>query len=266
MGVWYKLISFLYKNLIKSAVGITESESSPDPGWGTANIFDDSLNSAYRSDVHYFTSGAGTTTLEFNLGSAIFADSIVVVSNLTKYGTMWLTAGTGPGNVAETFGVPLDSSGTSHKYFWNQYVTDPPQAYQYWKLWFQGVTAIGVHQINEVFLGRRNLVQEMPSYPFENGVEENITELVTEKGQKYIYSNYERETYTFNFEGVNSTTESSLWNMYKYVKKNTQPFFMNLDNTKPMDTKFVRFSDKGFLSEEITKNVYDLTIELQKEI
>jgi len=257
---------FLYKNLLDNVVSITESEVSPTLGWGTSNIADYNLNSAYRSDVHYFTSGVGTTSLECNFGSAVFIDSIIVVSNLTQYGTMWLTAGVAPGNVAETFGVPLNGSGTSHKYFWGQFVTDPPQAYQYWKLNMMGVTGIGVHQVNEVFLGKRNIIDEMPSYPLENNIEEDVTELTSERGQKWIYSNYQRESWTFNFEGVNATTESKLWNMYKYCGKNTQPFWFNLDNAKPMDVKFVRFKENAFLSSEETKNIFDISLEIEKEV
>ena len=260
-------ISFFYKNKIKDVVSITESETSADLGFGTSKIFDDNLYSAYRNGTQDFTSGTGTTTLTFSFGSAIFADSIVVVSNLTQYGTMWLTAGNAPNNVAETFGVPLDGLGTSHKYFWKQYQTDPPQAYQYWRLWFKGVTGIGNHQINEVFLGRRSVVEEMPSYPFETEIEENTVELTSERGQKWSYFNYDRESFVMNFEGVNAITESNLWNMYKYVKKNTQPFWFCLySDTKPLDIKFVRFADRGFLSDEITKSVYDLTVELEKEV
>ena len=106
----------------------------------------------------------------------------------------------------------------------------------------------------------------MPSYPLENSIEEDTTELISERGQKWIFFNYERENFTFNFEGISNSIENGLYKMYKYCRKNTQPFFMNLnldDNTN--NIRYVRFSDKGFLSDEITKNIFDITIELIEE-
>jgi len=258
-------ITLLYKNKVKEAVSITESEF--DYGWGTAYLYDDDINSAFRGDLHYNNPGVGTSTLTFSFGSAVFMDSIAVVSNLTTTGTMWLTAGIAPDNVAESFSIPIDGLGTSHKYFGDGFVTATPQAYQYWRLWFKGATAISQHQINELFLGRRTLIQEMPSYPFENNVEENTVDLVSERGQKWVYQNYEREYFIMNFEGVNATTENNLFKMYKYCGKNTQPFWMCLDpENNPLDIKFVRFKEGAFLSSEETKNIFDITMEVEKEI
>ena len=55
--------------------------------------------------------------------------------------------------------------------------------------------------------------------------------------------------------------------MYRYCRKNTQPMWMNLnldDNTN--NIKYVRFKDGAFLSSEETKNVFDVTCELEQEI
>ena len=107
----------------------------------------------------------------------------------------------------------------------------------------------------------------MPSYPLENSIEEDTTELISERGQKWIYHNFEQENWVFNFEGVNSVTESGLYKMYKYCRKNTQPLWMNLNlDDNANNIKFIRFKENSFLSEEITKNVFDLTMELEKVV
>lgn len=254
-------IVFGYKNKLDSVTSITENNSQL--GWGTSYLFDGDINSAFRGT----TTVTGTTFILFNFGSAVYMDSVACVTNLTSNGTLWLTAGTNSINIAETFGIPVDGHGTSYKYFWDLFQTDPPQPYQYWKIWMKGATEIGQHQINEIFLGKITTISEMPSYPFENNIEENTVDLVSERGQKYIYTNYQRKYWIINFEGVGAVTENALYKMYKYCRKNTQPFWMNFfSDTDPLNTKFVRFKDNAFLSEEVTKNIFDITMELEEEI
>lgn len=253
-------IAFLYRNKIEEATSITESETSGDPGWGTAQLYDNDIYSAFRGDTHYFVSGVGTTFIRFNFGSAVYVDSVVSVLNLNTTGTCWVTAGTAINCGNFTTGVPIDGSGTAHKYFGNQ-------IYQYWKFNMMGITGIGPHQINELWIGKRNLIEEMPSYPFVNGVEENTVDLISERGQKWTYQNYNREYWVLNFEGVNATTENNLFKMYKFCRKNTQPFWMCIDpDNSPLDIKYVRFKDNAFLSDEITKNIFDISIEVEKEV
>lgn len=246
-------ITFLYKNLIDNVLTITENSSRPY--YGTAFLYDNDLNSVYRG-----TSGNGTSTILFSFGSAVYMDSVACITNLTSSGTLVLRAGTLSSVGDQVFGIPIDGLGTSHKYFGNF-------GYRYWRLDLFGVTGILKHQCNEVFLGKRLSIAEMPSYPLENSVEEDTTELTSERGQKWIYHNYERESWVFNFEGVNATTENGLFNMYKYCRKNTQPFFMALDpDNSPNDIKYVRFKDNAFLSSENTKNVFDITCEIEQEV
>lgn len=253
------MITFLYQNKLKDVVSITESELDGGGSWGTAYIADDDINSAFRGDLHYTNPGVGTTTITFSFGSAIYIDSIIAITNLTTTGTMWLMGGTIASTGNFITGVPIDGLGTSHKYFENQ-------GYQYWKFNMKGATAISQHQLNELFLGRRTLIEEMPSYPFITGVEENTIDLVSERGQKWVYQNYDREYWIMNWEGVTAVTENALHKMYKYCRKNTQPLWMSLNaDADPLDIKFVRFRDGAFLSSEETKNVYDLTVEFESE-
>src|SRR3990167_302323 len=246
-------ITFLYKNLINNATKITENSSRPY--YGTAYIYDNDLNSVYRG-----TSGNGTSTVLLDFGSAVYMDSVACISNLTTSGTLVLRAGTISSVGDQVFGIPIDGYGTSHKFFGNF-------DYRYWRLDAFGQTGIGKHQINEAFLGKRLSISEMPSYPLENSIEEDTTELISERGQKWIYKNFEQENWIFNFEGVNSTTENNLYKMYKYVKKDTTPLWMNLNlDDNANNIKFIRFKENSFLSEEITKNVFDLTIEFYNEI
>ena len=247
------MITFLYKNLLDNVTKVTESSTVSQ--YGTAYLWDNDLNSVYRG-----TSGNGTSTILFDFGSAVYMDSVFCISNLTTSGTLVLRAGTISTVGDQVFGLPIDGYGTSHKFFGNQ-------GYRFWRLDAFGVTAIFKHQINECFLGRRLSISEMPSYPLQNSIEEDTVELISERGQKWIYSNYERESWVFNFEGVNNTTESNLYNMYRYVKKNTQPFWMNLDpDNNPNNMRYVRFKEGAFLSEEVTKNIFDLTMEIESEI
>ena len=246
-------ITFLYKNLLDNVTKVTENAVVSQ--YGTAFLYNGDLNSVYRG-----TAGNGTSTLLFDFGSAVFMDSISCISNLTTSGTLVLRAGTISTVGDQVFGLPIDGYGTSHKFFGNF-------GYRFWRLDAFGQTAIFKHQINEVFLGRRLSISEMPSYPLQNSVEEDTTELTSERGQKWIYHNYERENWVFNFEGINATTENDLYNMYKFVRKNTQPFFMALDSeNSPNDIKYVRFRDNSFLSEEITKNIFDISLEVESEI
>jgi len=246
-------ITFLYKNLLDSVISITENASVLQ--FGTSYIYDEDLNSAYRG-----TSGYGTTTILFDFGTAVYADSICCITNLTASGTLVLRAGTLSTVTDQAFGIPLDGFGTSYKYFGNN-------GFRYWRADLYGNTAISKHQCNELFLGKRLIIDQMPSYPLENNVEEDTVELTSEKGQRWVYHNYQRENFTFNFDGVNDITENNLYKMYRYCGKNTTPFFMNLNlDDNANNIKYVRFADKGFLSEEITKNTFDLTIELTEEI
>ena len=246
-------ITFLYKNYLDNVTKVTENAVVSQ--YGTAFLYDGDLNSVYRG-----TAGNGTSTILFDFGSAVYMDSVACISNLTTSGTLVLRAGTISTVGDQVFGLPIDGYGTSHKFFGNF-------GYRYWRLDAWGVTAIFKHQINEVFLGKRLSISEMPSYPLQNSVEEDTVELVSERGQKWVYHNYERESWTFNFEGVNSTTETGLYNMYRYVRKNTQPFWMNLDpDNSPNNMRNVRFKENAFLSEEITKNIFDLTMEVESEI
>ena len=246
-------ITFLYKNLINNATKITENSSRPY--YGTAYIYDNDLNSVYRG-----TSGNGTSTVLFDFGTAIYMDSVACISNLTTSGTLVLRAGTISSVGDQVFGIPIDGYGTSHKFFNNF-------GYRFWRLDAFGQTAIFKHQINEISLFKRLSISEMPSYPLENSIEEDTTELISERGQKWIYKNFEQENWIFNFEGVNSVTESGLYKMYRYCRKNTQPLWMNLNlDDNANNIKFIRFKENSFLSEEITKNVFDLTMEFSKEI
>lgn len=259
-------LTFLYKNKLENVVSMTESEFDGGGSWGTAYIADDDINSAFRGDLHYNNPGVGTTTIVFTFGSAVYIDTIACVHNLTTTGTMWLTAGVHSGDTSQTFGVPVDGHGTSYKYFIDQYATSF-QPYMVWRIHLKGATAISQHQINELYLGRRTVIEEMPSYPFVTGEEENSIELVSERGQKWVYQNYVRKTWSFSFEGVGAVTENALYKMYKYCRKNTQPFWMSLDpNNNPLDIKFARFQENAFLSEEITKNIFDISLSIESEI
>mgnify|MGYP001602518738 FL=1 len=245
-------ISFLYKNLLDNVTKVTESATVSQ--YGTAFLYDGDLNSVYRG-----TSGNGTSTILFDFGSAVYMDSVACISNLTTSGTLVLRAGTISTVGDQVFGLPIDGYGTSHKYFGNF-------GYRYWRLDAWGVTAIFKHQLNECFLGKRLSISEMPSYPLQNSIEEDTVELISERGQRWFYFNYERENWIFQWEGINTVTEDGLYHMYRYCRKNTQPFFMALNpDTDPNDIRYVRFKDNAFLSSEVTKNVYDLTLEVESE-
>ena len=246
-------ITLLYKNKIQDAVSITENASISQ--YGTSYIYDGDTNSAYRG-----TTGYGTTAFLMDFGSAIYMDSICCITNLTASGTLVLRAGTLSTVADQAFGIPLDGFGTSYKYFGNN-------GYRYWRFDLYGNTAISKHQVNEISLSKRLIIDQMPSYPLENNVEEDTVELTSEKGQRWVYHNYQRENWTFNFDGVNAVTENELYKMYRYCGKNTTPFWMNLNlDDNANNIKFVRFADKGFLSEEITKNVYNITCEIESEL
>ena len=247
------MISFLYKNKIKSALSI-ESNSFTN-GFEPAQICDDNINSPFRSS----NDSLGTTTILFTFGSSVYIDSVACVSNINLTGTLILRAGNNSNVSNFSINIPLDGLGTSYKYIGNM-------GYQYWRLDCFGATGIIKHQINELFLGKRKLITEMPSYPVETGIEEDNIELVSERGHRWIYNNFNREYWVFNFEGVNSSTESDLYNMYKFCGKSTIPFWMILDDTNVMDIKFCRFRDKSFLSNQITKQVFDVTLEIGREI
>ncbi len=253
------MLTFLYKNKIKEAISITESEKNSYEGWGTSALYDDNLNSAFRGDVHPTDPSVGVTSIVFNFGSAVYMDSVAGIFNLTTTGTCLLKAGATSACGNFTTGVPIDGLGTAHKYFGNQ-------GYQYWKISMQGATAESMHQINEFFLGKRLSINEMPSFPLSNSKEANLVELISERGQKWTYFNYEIENWVFNFEGVSNTTESALYNMYRYIQKNTIPFWMNLNSDTPNNLRFVRFKDNAFLSSEVTKNIFDITLEVESEI
>lgn len=247
------MITFLYKNILNNVTSMTENCSSS--GWGTSALKDDDLNYAFRGT----NTVIGTTTVLFNFGSAVYADSVCCVTNLTTSGTLILRAGTTSAVNAQAFAIPVDGLGTSHKFFGNN-------GYQYWRLDMHGATGLGQHQCNELFLGKRCAITEMPSYPVEFSNEEDSTELISERGQRWVYTNYEREGWVFNFEGVNADTESKLFNMYKYLKKNVTPFWMCLKpETEPLNINYCRFKNDSFMSDEITKSIFDITLEIFKD-
>ena len=248
------MITFLYKNLIDKVSSI--SENSGANTFGTEYLHDHDINSVFRGA----DTSIGTTTILFSFGSAVYMDSVACVTNLTSIGTLIVRAGVSSSVAEQAFGVPLDGLGTSHKFFGNY-------GYQFWRLDLYGVTGIGKHQVNEVFLGKRLSISQMPTYPMGNSMEEDTIELISERGQKWVYSNFERENWVFNFESVNATTENDLYKMYRYCGKNTQPFFMNLNlDDNANNIKYARFKENSFLSEEITKNTFDISLEIESEV
>ena len=245
---------FLYKNLIKNTNQIIAN--SMESGYGSSALFDDDINSPYRGTATVI----GTTIVFFDFGSSVYVDSAACVSNIPVNGSFKLMAGTT--NPCLDFSIlpALNVSGTFYKDI-------GLQNYRYWGVQMHGQTGNGRHQINELFLGKRKVVTELPSYPIETGVEEDVSELVSERGQKWVYTNFNREYWVFNFEGVNATTEADLYNMYKSCGKNTTPFWMIVDvENDPQNIKFCRFKDRSFLSNEITKNIYDVTVEIERDL
>jgi len=244
--------TILYNNLASKAISITENYSYPT--YGTAYIVDGNLSTYYQGDV------VTPTSILFNFGSAVYIDHVLAVTNSTtsSTGDILLTAGNTTATSSLSTGLFSNGYGTSYRDFGNY-------GYQYWKITMVAPTYN--NYINEVFLGKKLVITELPSYPVERNIEEDTTELISERGQKWIYLNSNKENWSLNFENINTTTKNNLFNLYKYTKGNKSAFWINFDTENdPFNFEFFNIKDESFVSEEITKNIFNVNMNLEKII
>ena len=246
-----------------------ESPSVITDTWGTSNSSDFGTSKLADNNLQSYWStqgispGPGTVAnILFTMGSAVYADSIIVVHNLNESGTLYIKAGdTNPPTTA-TYPLPiLGSTGTSVNFF------SPTVAYNFWQLFTDGTKLSEVVKIKEVFIGKRDELSVNPQYPFHKEIESSTIVTESEKGQKKVYHKYTKQSWSFEYPSVDEATFGTLSKIRNYCGGSYRPFWMCLDkDDNPYETYFVRFIKNSFKQQEIAYNVYDVSFSVEEEL
>ena len=251
-------IYWCYRNLVEKATTITESSGTAGDGgtnFGTANIKDYDLNTSFRSNTD-----KGTTTITLDFGSAVYVDSFIAVHNLPSEGTCLLRGGASKPPTDVTISAPIVAKGTSVKY-------TTASGYRYWEVSLGGTTAGGYHELFELFLGKRMELDENPTYPLRVTDVEDVVENLTERGQKYVYSNYSRRTWQLNYEAIPQASYDKLITMKSYVSGSYKPLWFCIDpGNNPEETYFVRLAQREFTFDELISNIWNVSFVVEQEL
>ena len=281
-------ISWMYNNLGRSAISITDYLGTSNSKFGTSNLCDNDLNTSWNTDrkdfindyfgdipfrvdetPYYFIEGSlsyGTANLiyasvTFDFGSAVYVDSLIVVHNMDR-GTMYFNAGNGNPPAYTSYGMPvLNSTGTSINYI------DSVTPFRYWQLFAGGDVFDDVIKINEVFIGKRIELPINPEWPFN--IETNVMTIDTQSqsGHKYIYRKYDKTKWNFLYNGLDQTEFDTLNNIRSFCNNTYLPFWMCIDRDyNKFDTKFVRFSKGSWKYSEVAYKIYDINFSVEEEL
>jgi hypothetical protein len=97
--------------------------------------------------------------------------------------------------------------------------------------------------------------QNMPNYPFETFEDTDKTMHRTKTGRKYIFQNYSKQGYVFNFSNLSEASRGSLRMMYDAL-----PIFTFNTNNTTWGT--FRFSEESWQDEEVAFELYDLSFSI----
>lgn len=95
----------------------------------------------------------------------------------------------------------------------------------------------------------------MPNYPFETFEDTDRKMHRTKTGRKYIFQNYNKQGYTFNFSNLSEAVRGSMKVMYDSL-----PIFTF--NTNGVTWGTFRFDEGGWSDQEIAYELYDLSISI----
>lgn len=251
-------IHWMFKNKVENVNTITESSGTSNTNYGTNNINDFDINTSFRSN----SAGAGTTTLLFDFGSAVYIDSIIGKQNLPVVGgTMIMRAGTVSNPADVSLAIPLTAKGTAALY-------TSPNGYRYWELSMAGTAAGGYHELFELFLGKRLELNENPKDNLVITDIEDTNESVTDKGQIFKYHNFSRRLWKLNYPAIPQASFESLLNMRRFVKGSYKPLWFCFDpGSNPEITHFARLKGESFTYSELVSGVaWDISFSIEQEI
>lgn len=253
-------ISWMIKNLCERPYILTETYGTSNSEFGTNKAIDNNLQTYFLSNG--VNPGPGTVvSILFDMGSAVYADSLIVVHNMSA-GTLFIGAGASIpiyGTADAFYGLPIyGNTGTSVN-FLNNVVN-----YRYWKLFANDTSLI---RINEVFIGRRDVFPVNPSYPFRKEIDASTIITESEKGQKQVYHKYTRRTWEFSYPSIDSATYGTFLKIRNHCGGNYRPFYFCEDiDANKFETVFCRFGRNSFQSTEISYNIYDLSFRIEEEL
>lgn len=256
-------ILWMYKNMCEFPSVITETWGTTNSDFGTAKLADNNLQSYWSTQG--ISPGPGTVAnILFDMGSAIYADSLIVVHNM-NVGTLFFGAGgTTPifGTSDAFYGLPIyGNTGTSVNYLAN------PVGFRYWRLFCNGTKLTEITKIKEVFIGKRDTFPINPEYPFRKEIESSTIVTESEKGQRKVYHKYTKQRWGFSYPGISEAVNGTMNKIRDFCGGSYRPLWMCLDkDDDKFATYFVRFVKNSFKTIEIIDNVHDVEFSVEEEL
>lgn len=255
-------IRWMYRNKLENMT-VTDVGADASSGYSTDYVADFDLSTAWRGTSA--ASGSGTVALAFAAGSAIFADTLVVVGNFAdflSYGTVTLHYGHVYPIYEGTLSIPINSAGTIVNFFGNV------GSYTYWRLRMGRPFSDGTYwEVKEAFLGKYLELDDNPVYPYGMARQENISVTETKKGVRHSYHNFTRKAYSLNYEGITDTDKESIESMLDTCGGGYKSLWYCEDPTNhPEETMFVRFAAETYTFQEVISGVWNVTLPIEEEL
>ena len=280
-------LSWMYKNLCLSADAITETYGTTNSDYGTANLIDNNLKTTWNLDKLDLLNQPYASVV-FDMGSSVYVDSLIVVHN-SNSGTMYFLAsdttsfefftespfviGDTPYVLSDTplnygnalsgiYGLPIfGSTGTSMHYI------STPVSYRYWGLFIGGTNFSDLVEINEVFVGKRDVFPINPEYPFDRELDSSTIVTESEKGQKKVYHKYSRNKWAFNYSAIDDALYGTMNKIRNYCNGSYKPFWLCIDtDDNKYETYFCRFGRNGFKHAEVSYGIHNVGIQVEEEL
>ena len=257
-------ISWMYKNMCQNPATITETFGTSNSLFGTNRLADGDLQS------YWLSRSTGTViSILFDMGSAVWADSFIVVHNLPVVNnepsagtfTLYLNGGNTNPPITSTYYLSNPASlGTSMYY-------GTAINYRYFRLLSYGTSFNEQTKINEIFVGKRDTFSVNPEYPLKKEMDSSTIVTISEKGQKKVYHKYTRTNWELSYPSIGEEIYGTMLKIRKYCNGSYKPFWVCFDiDDNPYETFFVRFGKNGFKNKEINYNIHDVSIRLEEEL
>ena len=257
-------ISWMYHNLCQNPASITETFGTSNSLFGTNRLADGDLQSYWLS-----TSVGTVISILFDMGSAVWADTFIVVHNLPVVNneplagtfTLYLNAGNTNPPIASTYYLSNPASlGTSMYY-------GSAVNYRYFRLLSYGTSFNEQIKINEIFIGKRDTFNVNPEYPFKRETDSSTIVTISEKGQKKVYHKYTRTNWELSYPSIDEITYGTMLKIRKYCSGSYKPFFVcfDIDDNK-FETFMVRFGKNGFKHKEESYGNHSINLRLEEEL
>lgn len=223
---------------------------------GTANIYDFNLETQYKGTA---IRGTHQIYVYFD-GTGIHCDSAILISDTLVIGSFLIGWGTNLSGGWSWAWKAISPTGTTFLTWAGTltYVTN---------FIIEGrLNSKKEFVINETFLGKRLELDSNPSYPFDAGEHRSVTIGETPKGVRHVYHNFDRKSWSLNYEGITDADKQSVEEMVDYCHGSYKPLWFTLNPSTPAETHFVRFATDRFTYQEIISGYWNTILPLEQEL